>query len=230
VRRCASVASIPSRPARRLRRAGRRGPRRRLGRRLDADSDCLKGWPEEMQSQAPKSAALPLRRATDPPPRRRSSPRPTRWPCGTGRARSRRCGAAAGSAWPGGTRHRTGAHDLDDPGRRPAPATPVGGGWAGIQHRLQNAELSRARLAAGAAGALGSRGPPTVRSQQPPPAILDIRVALNRRATSRSLAPASIRSAAASRTCTRRARPSAVNPPPSGYLILPAQRGPRQPS
>jgi len=50
----------------------------------------------------------------------------------------------------------------------------------------------------------------------------DIRDTRNRRATSRSLAPPSIRSAAANRTCSRRARSAAVTPPPSGYLITPA--------
>ena len=50
----------------------------------------------------------------------------------------------------------------------------------------------------------------------------DIRDTRKRLATSRSLAPASISSAAANRTCSRRARSSAVSPPPSGYLMLPA--------
>jgi hypothetical protein len=50
----------------------------------------------------------------------------------------------------------------------------------------------------------------------------DIRDTRNRFATSRSLAPASISSAAASRTCSRRARSAAVSPPPSGYLMIPA--------
>ena len=50
----------------------------------------------------------------------------------------------------------------------------------------------------------------------------DIRDTRNRRATSRSLAPASIRSAAASRTRSRRARSAPVSPPPSGYLMVPA--------
>ena len=50
----------------------------------------------------------------------------------------------------------------------------------------------------------------------------DIRVTRKRFATSRSLAPASIRSAAANRTCSRRARSIAVSPPPSGYLMPPA--------
>ena len=49
-----------------------------------------------------------------------------------------------------------------------------------------------------------------------------IRETRNRFATSRSLAPASIISAAASRTCSRRARSAASRPPPSGYLMPPA--------
>ena len=52
----------------------------------------------------------------------------------------------------------------------------------------------------------------------------DIRDTRNRFATSRSLAPASIISAAASRTFSRRARSAASRPPPSGYLIPPAYR------
>jgi len=44
----------------------------------------------------------------------------------------------------------------------------------------------------------------------------DIRNTRNRRANSRSLAPASIRSAAASRIRSRRARSAPVSPPPSG--------------
>jgi hypothetical protein len=52
----------------------------------------------------------------------------------------------------------------------------------------------------------------------------DIRLTRNRFATSRSLAPASIKSAAASRTSSRRARSSAVSPPPSGYLMNQAYR------
>jgi hypothetical protein len=50
----------------------------------------------------------------------------------------------------------------------------------------------------------------------------DIRDTRNRLATSRSLAPPSIISAAASRTCSRRARRAAVSPLPSGYLMPPA--------
>lgn len=79
-------------------------------------------------------------------------------------------------------------------------------------------------------------GPLEARACQPPEAkarrrrFADIRVTRNRRATSRPLAPASISSAALSRTCSRRARASAVKPPSSGYLIFPASRGPRQPS
>ena len=47
---------------------------------------------------------------------------------------------------------------------------------------------------------------------------------LSLRALFRSLTPASISSAAASRTCSRRARSRAVSPPPSGYLMTPAYR------
>ena len=46
-----------------------------------------------------------------------------------------------------------------------------------------------------------------------------IRGTRKRLATSRSLAPASISSAAASRTCSRRARCAAVSPPPPEYLM-----------
>jgi hypothetical protein len=48
----------------------------------------------------------------------------------------------------------------------------------------------------------------------------DIRDTRKRFAISRSLAPASISSAAANRTCSRRARSAAVSPPPSGYLMI----------
>jgi hypothetical protein len=57
----------------------------------------------------------------------------------------------------------------------------------------------------------------------------DIRDPRNRLVISPSLAPASINSAAASRTCSRRARSAAVSPPPSGYLMAPAYPA-RQPS
>jgi hypothetical protein len=52
--------------------------------------------------------------------------------------------------------------------------------------------------------------------------LIEIRVTRNRVATSRSLAPSSIHSAASSRTRSRRARSSASSPPPSGYLMPPA--------
>jgi hypothetical protein len=58
----------------------------------------------------------------------------------------------------------------------------------------------------------------------------DIRDTRNRRATSPSLAAASIKSAAASRTCSRRARSAAVSPPPSPYLIPPAYSTSSRPS
>jgi hypothetical protein len=54
----------------------------------------------------------------------------------------------------------------------------------------------------------------------------DIRDTRNRLATSRSLAPASISSAASSRTRSRRDRSAAVSPPPPGYLMTPAYRDP----
>jgi len=57
-----------------------------------------------------------------------------------------------------------------------------------------------------------------------------IRDTRNQRATSRSLAPASISSAAANRTCSRRARSAASSPPPSGYLMPMRYRRARQPS
>jgi hypothetical protein len=49
--------------------------------------------------------------------------------------------------------------------------------------------------------------------------LADIRVTRNRAGISRSLAPFSIHSAAASRSRSRRARSSAVRPPPSGYRM-----------
>ncbi|WP_405595677.1 hypothetical protein [Streptomyces sp. NBC_01092] len=51
-------------------------------------------------------------------------------------------------------------HDLGDTSRRPALARPAGGGRAGIQHRLQNPQLCRIELAAGAAGAFWPRRNP----------------------------------------------------------------------
>ena len=68
-------------------------------------------------------------------------------------------------------------------------------------------------------------GPLEASAARPPAAsalrhrFADIRVTRNRVAISRSLAPASISSAAANRTCSRRARSAAVSPPPSGYLM-----------
>jgi len=75
-------------------------------------------------------------------------------------------------------------------------------------------------------------GPFDARASRPPAArarrhrFADIRLTRSRLATSRSLAPASIISAASSRTFSRRARCSAVSPPPSGYLMTPAYRDP----
>ncbi|MFZ0189896.1 MAG: hypothetical protein WAL72_23485 [Streptosporangiaceae bacterium] len=75
------------------------------------------------------------------------------------------------------------------------------------------------------------RAPPApleASAARPPPArarrhrFAGIRDTRNRFATSGSLAPASIISAAASRTYSRRARSAAVSPPPSRYLMPPA--------
>ena len=114
------------------------------------------------------------------------------------------------------------AHDFGNPGQRPTPARPAGCGRAGIQRRFQDTKLRRIELRAAPPGPLEARAcrPPEANARRQ--RFADIRVTLNRRATSRSLAPVSIRSAAVSRTCSRRALSSAVKPPPSGYLILPA--------
>jgi hypothetical protein len=82
--------------------------------------------------------------------------------------------------------------------------------WAGV---------SLQRAPPGPFEASACRPPaPNARRQR----FADIRVTRKRRAISRSLAPASISSAAASRTRSRRARSSAVSSPQSGYLITPA--------
>jgi hypothetical protein len=61
--------------------------------------------------------------------------------------------------------------------------------------------------------ARGQRPPPPVRRHpRRPEPLRDLTVT----------GPASIISAAASRTCSRRARSAAVSPPPSGYLMPPA--------
>ena len=90
----------------------------------------------------------------------------------------------------------------------------------GVQHRLQLTQLRRSQLALGPASAFRAQGllPASVRRHR----FADIRDTRNRRATSRSLAPALISSAAANRTCSRQARSAAVSPPPSGYLMVPA--------
>jgi hypothetical protein len=54
-------------------------------------------------------------------------------------------------------------------------------------------------------------------------------VATGRTLPAGALGPASIKSAAAGRTCSCRARSSAVSPPQSGCLIPPEQSGPRHP-
>jgi len=79
-------------------------------------------------------------------------------------------------------------------------------------------------------------GPFEASAARPPAAsarrhrFADTRVTRKLFATSRSLAPAWIRSAAAIRTRSRRARPAAIRPPPPAYLIPPAYRTQRPPS
>jgi hypothetical protein len=108
---------------------------------------------------------------------------------------------------------------LGDPAQRPALVLPAPGGRPGLQHRLQLGQLERGPIA---------RAPPAPLEAStclPPAAsarrhrFADIRDTRNRCATSRSLAPASISPAGASRTCSRRARSAVVSPPLSGYLM-----------
>jgi hypothetical protein len=87
---------------------------------------------------------------------------------------------------------------------------------------------SSSRSCAGLSRHLAPPAPRDASAARPPAAsarrhrFADIRDTRNRRATSRSLAPASISSAAANRTCSRRARSAASSPPPSAYLMKPA--------
>ena len=67
---------------------------------------------------------------------------------------------------------------------------------------------------------LSAARPPAARARRH--RFADIRDTRNRFATSWSLAPASISSAAASCACSRRARSAGVSPPSSGYLMPPA--------
>lgn len=122
------------------------------------------------------------------------------------------------------------AHDLVDTGQRLALVTPIRT-WPDRPPTPPpgGSQLTGAELAAGATKALGHDGLAASRGQGPAPAV--------RRhpdhpepPRSRSLAPTSIKSAAASRTYSRRSRSSAVSPPPSGYLTPPAQRSRHQPS
>jgi hypothetical protein len=117
---------------------------------------------------------------------------------------------------------------LGDPGQRPALIRIPGRRRALLQHRLQLSDLSGPSLHCAPPAPLEA-------SASRPPAASDrrhrftlIRDTRNCRAISRSLPPASIISAAASRTRSRRARSAASRPPPSGYLIPPAYRATRR--
>jgi hypothetical protein len=112
---------------------------------------------------------------------------------------------------------------IRDPGQRPALIRIAARRRPGIQHRLQLSDLGRRQLAPGSARALGSQRR-TAAARARRHRFADIRDTRKCFATSRSLAPASIISAAASRTRSRRARSCAVSPPPSGYLMPPAYR------
>jgi len=122
------------------------------------------------------------------------------------------------------------AHQLSDPRQRPALILPAPYRRSGIQQHLQLAQLRRAQLA------FAPPAPFDTSAARPPPdsarrhRFADIRDTRKYLATSRSLAPASINPAAASRTCSRRARSAPVSPPPSGYLMTPAYRTARQTS
>jgi hypothetical protein len=112
------------------------------------------------------------------------------------------------------------AHHLGDARQRPASVRPAPRRRAGIQQVPQLGQLGGAKPAARPARPLGGSAgrPPAAGARRH--RLADIRVTRNRAATSRSLAPSSIHSAAASRTRSRRARSPAVSPPPSGYLML----------
>ena len=107
--------------------------------------------------------------------------------------------------------------------------------WSSSQPQTAGPASSAASSSPSWAGVSLHFAPPAplvARASRPPAAsarrhrFADIRDTRNRRATSRSLAPASISSAASSRTRSRRARSAAVSPPPSGYLMTPAYREP----
>jgi hypothetical protein len=101
---------------------------------------------------------------------------------------------------------------LADPGQRPALVLPAPRGRAGIQHRLQLAQLGRGQLAPAPPAPMETRAARPSAASARRHRFADIRHTRNRFATSRSLAPASISSAAASRTRSRRVRSAAVSP------------------
>jgi hypothetical protein len=193
-----------------------------------------KPWPDSSSkiSQAPRSAAVLLPPATSPAARPRSALHPARRPAGPGSARSSRSGAAADPRPPGCNRpgtvrrspQRSAPASSTDPHPTPTrPALPPGLSPAHAAGRRSACTSPRPRLSTPAPPGRPRPGPRRHRFAD----ILDTR---NRRATSRSLAPSSISSAAANRTCSRRARSPASSPPPSGYLIPMRYRSPRQPS
>ena len=106
-----------------------------------------------------------------------------------------------------------------DPRQRPALIRVPARRRPGIQDFFQLGDLGESELARRAAAPLEASAsrPPAASARRH--RFTDIRDTRNRFATSRSLAPASIISAAASRTFSRRARSAASSPPPSGYLI-----------
>ena len=98
-----------------------------------------------------------------------------------------------------------------DPRQRPALIRIPGRRRARIQDLFQLGNLRRGQRA------LRAARPPAASARRH--RFTDIRDTRKCRAISWSLAPASIISAAASRTRSRRARSAASRPPPSGYLI-----------
>src|SRR3954471_11995226 len=107
-----------------------------------------------------------------------------------------------------------GTHDLGDAGQRPGLIGPASSSTCSSSSW---ARLSRQRAPPGPLEASAGRPPAASARRQ---RLADIRVTRKRPATSRSVAPSSIHSAASSRSCSRRAQSSAVSPPPWEYLMV----------